>query len=138
MKQLIRVVLDTNVILSAIIFGGKPRTILENVIRGNIRLCISEAILNELKRVLNRPKFHYPVEIIRLIMSELTSIGELIDPTARISIIRTDPEDNRILECAVEAGVDYIVTEDLHLLELGKYENIRIVTPAQLCDELDM
>ena len=71
-------------------------------------------------------------------MSELTSIGELIDPTTRISIIRTDPEDNRILECAVEAGVEYIVTGDSHLLELGKYENNWILTPAQFCDKLDM
>lgn len=135
---MIRVVLDTNVILSAIIFGGKPRTILENVIRENIGLYISEAILNELKRVLNRPKFHYPAEIIRLIISEFTSIGELVDLTTRISIIRRDPEDNRILECAVEAGVDYVVTGDSHLLELGKYENIWILTPAQFCDKLDM
>lgn len=135
---MIRVVLDTNVILSAIIFGGKPRTILENVIRKNIGLYFSEAILNELKRVLNRPKFHYPAKIIRLIISEFTSIGELVDPTTRISTISRDPEDNRILECAVEAGVDYVVTGDSHLLELGKYENIWILTPAQFCDKLDM
>jgi putative PIN family toxin of toxin-antitoxin system len=135
---LIRIVLDTDVILSAIIFGGKPRTILENVIRGNIGLYISEAILNELKRVLNRPKFHYSTEIIRLITSEFTSIAELVDPATRISVIRSDPEDNRILECAVEANVEYIITGDSHLLELRKYENIRILTPAQLCNKLDM
>ncbi|MBA7617882.1 hypothetical protein ES703_25200 [subsurface metagenome] len=126
-----KVVLDTNVIISAIIFGGKPRAVLESAMRGNIRLCISEEILDETERVLKRPKFNYPSEIIKLITNELTFIGDSITPSQKISLIKSDPADNKVLECALEADADYIITGDTHLLGLGSFEKIKIVTPAQ-------
>ena len=128
---MIRVVLDTNVIISAIIFSGKPRTVLEAAIKGEICLCISEEILNELNQVLKRPKFSFPLEIIQSIVNELLLISDLIVPSRKIIVIESDPADNMILECAVEANVDYIVTGDSHLLKLGSFENIKIITPAQ-------
>jgi putative PIN family toxin of toxin-antitoxin system len=103
---MLKVVLDTNVLISAILFGGKPRQILEKAIRGEIRLCLSERILEELRGVLQRSKFDYSPEMIQFILTELTAIGDFVNPSQTINVVFEDPEDNRILECAVEAGAN--------------------------------
>ena len=126
-----KIVLDTNVLISAIVFGGKPRKILESVIRGELTLFLSEDILDELKAVLQRPKFGFPSEVIRIILAELHTIGAIVTPSKRISAIQEDPDDNRILECAVEGSAKYIVSGDTHLLNLRQYLNIRIVSPDE-------
>ena len=132
---MIKVVLDTNVIISAIIFGGKPRIVLEGAIKGKFRLCISGEIINELNRVLKRPRFGFPLEIIQSIVNELLLISDLIIPSEEITIIEADPADNIILECAKEANADYIVIDDTHLLKLGSFKNIKIITPSQFIDK---
>jgi putative PIN family toxin of toxin-antitoxin system len=104
----LRVVLDTNVLISAILFGGKPRQILEKAIRGEIRLCISEPILEELKGVLQRSKFDYSTEMIQVILTELTGVADSVNPSRTINVVSEDPEDNRILECAVEAEMKIV------------------------------
>jgi putative PIN family toxin of toxin-antitoxin system len=131
-----RVVIDTNVLISALMFGGNPREILQRAIRGELRLCISEEILSELGAVLQRPKFGFPVTMVNQILSELAAIAELVVPSEEISHIESDPADNRVLECAVEAGVEYVVSGDKHLLELGEYATIRILTPSQFLAEI--
>ena len=73
-----RIVLDTNVLISALMFGGNPRTILEKVIRGDIELYLSEAIISELGEVLKRPKFGLPLSIVNQIISELSAISESV------------------------------------------------------------
>jgi len=105
----LRVVLDTNVLISAILFGGKPRQILERAVRGDIRLCLSEPILEELKGVLQRSKFDYSPEMIQFILTELTGIADFVNPSETLNIVLEDPEDNRILECAIEAKANYIM-----------------------------
>lgn len=124
-----KIVLDTNVLISAIVFGGKPRKILEAVLRGEISLFFSEDILDELKAVLQRSKFGFPPGVIRTILSELHTIGTIVTPSKRIFEIQEDPDDNRIIECAVEGSAGYIVSGDTHLLNLRLYQNIRIVSP---------
>jgi len=132
----VRVVLDTNVLISAILFGGKPRQILEKAIRGEIRLCISEPILEELKGVLRRSKFDYSPEMIQIILTELTGIAYLVNPSKTIRVVLEDPEDNRILECAVEAEANCIITGDSHLLKLIRYQNIEILNPLGFLEKL--
>ncbi len=127
---MLRVVLDTNVLISAILFGGKPRQILEKAIRGEIRLCLSEPILEEVKGVLKRPKFDYSPEMIQIILTELTGIADIVNPSETIHVVLEDPDDNRILECAVEARVNYVVTGDLHLLKLSMYRDTEILNTA--------
>jgi putative PIN family toxin of toxin-antitoxin system len=124
---MLKVVLDTNVLISAILFGGKPRRILEKAIRGEIRLCLSEPILEELSGVLRRSKFDTSIERVQIILTELTSIADLVNPSQIIRLVLEDPDDNRILECAVEAKASYIVTGDFHLLKLSRYRDIEIV-----------
>jgi predicted nucleic acid-binding protein len=107
------IVIDTNVIISALLFGGKPQRVLEMVLKGTVRMAMSKEMLDE------------------IIVRELESISDLVVPLRRIEAIRADPYDNMVLECAVTAGADCIVTGDAHLLELKEFETIRIVTPAQ-------
>jgi putative PIN family toxin of toxin-antitoxin system len=126
-----KVVLDTNVLISAIAFGGKPRQILEAVFRGEIALFLSEYILDELKAVLERPKFGFPSEVILTILSELHTIGTFVTPSTRILEIQEDTDDNRIIECAVAARANYIISGDTHLLNLKQYQNVRIVSPDE-------
>jgi len=132
----LRVVLDTNVLISGILFGGKPRQILEKAIRGEIRLCLSEPILEELKGVLQRSKFDYSPEMIQFILTELTGIADFVDPSETIKVVLEDPEDNMILECAAEAKANYIITGDFHLLKLGRYLNTEVLTAAAFLEKL--
>ncbi len=133
---MLKVVLDTNVLISAILFGGKPRQILEKTIRGEIRLCISEPILDEFRGVLQRPKFDFSPEMIEVILTELTRVADFVNPSKRIGVVLEDPEDNRVLECAVEAEANYIVTGDSHLLKLSRYQNIEIVNAVAFLEKL--
>jgi putative PIN family toxin of toxin-antitoxin system len=125
-----RIVLDTNVLISAILFGGAPRRVLELVISGVVDCTLSPVILDELKDVLQRPKFGFAPDLCLHIIEELYGACDIISPSVSVDVIRADPDDNRILECAVEAEAHFIVSGDAHLLDLGTFETIRIVSPA--------
>jgi putative PIN family toxin of toxin-antitoxin system len=126
-----KVVLDTNVLISAIVFGGNPRKLLEEILRGEPKLFLSDFILDELKGVLKRPKFGFPPEVILSIITELNAIGYIVTPSEKIRKIKEDPSDNRILECAMEAKADYIISGDIHLLSLKGHRNVRVIGPAE-------
>jgi putative PIN family toxin of toxin-antitoxin system len=127
----IRIVLDTNVLISALLFGGNPQAVLEKAIMGQISLVLSREILTEFEDVLCGKKFAYPPEIARNIVRELEAVSELVFPARKIDAVKADPYDNLILECAVTAGVDFVVSGDNHLLELRRFEGIPILSPAQ-------
>ncbi len=126
-----RIVLDTNVLISALLFGGNPREILDRVIRGEVILYLSEPILTELGNVLQRSKCGFPHTIVSQIVTELSAISELVLPAEITQEIKADEADNHVLECAVEAHADYIVSGDSHLLELKKYRSFQVVSPQQ-------
>ena len=132
-----RIVLDTNVLISAILFGGTPRRVLDLVISGSVDCTLSIAILDELRDVLERPKFGFSADVCLHITEELHGVCDIITPSVRIDAIRSDPDDNRILECAVEAHAHYIVSGDPHLLALGTFERIRILSPADYLKEFE-
>jgi uncharacterized protein len=125
-----RIVVDTNVLISAILFGGKPRKILDLVISGSIECFLSTAILDELKNVLCRPKFGVSADACFHIVEELHGISILVAPSVQIDAISSDPDDNRVLECAIESRADFIISGDPHLLSVGKFKNIIILSPA--------
>ena len=125
-----RVVLDTNILISAIVFGGPPRKVLEMVIGGDVNCSLSFAILDELRDVLQRPKFGFSPDQTVAVIDELNGICDMLNPPRRIRRIKFDPDDNRILECAVEAQADSIISGDAHLLELGDYRGIPIMSPS--------
>ncbi|MGD9162030.1 MAG: putative toxin-antitoxin system toxin component, PIN family [Desulfobacteraceae bacterium] len=129
------VVLDTNILISAIVFGGKPREILRKIISGKIRLAISQDILDEVVAVLSGNKFKYPSKVAHEIRNAIEELGELFVSGKRINIVKKDPDDNRILECALAADAEFIISGDKHLLELMKYKNTQIISPAAFLDK---
>lgn len=133
-----RIVLDTNVLISAILFGGKPRRVLDLVISGLVDCTLSTVILDELKDVLQRPKFGFFADACFHLIEELHGACDIISPSVNVDVIRSDPDDNRIVECAVEAQAHFIVSGDPHVLDLGKFEKIRILSPADYLKEFEV
>lgn len=127
---MVNIVLDSNVIISALLFGGKPRDILELVISGRVDLYLSNQILEEIGGVLKGSKFQFPSRVVGVILKELEALTHLVEPRISIDCIVDDPTDNKILECATASHSEFIVTGDVHLLKLKKYEYISIVNPA--------
>lgn len=134
MKPKIKVVFDTNIYLSAILFGGNPRTCL-NLARGReIKLFASKPILLELVRNL-QDKFLWDKEAIEEVIEGLVDFVDIVLPKVQITLIKTEPKDNKILECALEAQVDYIVSGDKkHLLSLQNFKDISLVSVKQFLE----
>lgn len=95
-------------------------------------------ILDELKGVLQCPKFGFPADLCFHIIEELHGACDIISPSVSVDVICSDPDDNRIPECAVEAQAHFIVSGDPHLLDLGKFEKIRILSPADYLKEFEV
>src|SRR3989344_3266179 len=120
MTKLPKVVLDTNVLISALIFGGKPKKILINSKEKKVKAFISAPILLELAKKLDS-KFSWKEERIKETVGILPKFMTVIYPAARLNLVKKDPSDNKILECAFEAKANYIVTGDKHLLEIKEF-----------------
>ena len=120
-----KVVLDTNILISAIIFGGKPRDILQLVLHKRIIAVTSPSLITELGEVLIK-KFDFLPERVQLIVKKLKRNFKVVNPSVGIHILKDEP-DNRVLEAAIESNCDYIITGDKELLKLRLYKNIRIV-----------
>jgi len=128
---MLKAALDTNVLVSATLFGGNPEKILDLVEEGKIIILISQEILEEFREVLQE-KFGFSSSMAELAASGIREISTLITPTQRLNIIKEKEADNRVLECAVEGKAQYIVTGDAkHLQPLKKYQEIKILSPAQ-------
>jgi len=131
---MLRVVLDTNVIISAILFGGKPEEIIKLASSEKITMVISHDILAEIVFIL-RSKFDWSGTQVEYADRMLRNIAAIITPRERLQVIKKDEADNRILECAVEGDADLIVSGDKkHLLPLQCYKQIPIVTAATFLD----
>ena len=130
------VVFDTNILISALFFHGKQRQILEHAISQDINLIISEPILEELSEVLSRHKFAIKKELIYITVSEIIEISKIVYPKNLIDVIKVDPDDNRILECALEGRADYIISGNKHLLDLEIYEGIKIINTVKFIEIL--
>jgi putative PIN family toxin of toxin-antitoxin system len=121
-----RVVLDANIFVSSFFWGGNPRMVLERVIKGIDELFITKEILDETEEVMRRPKFHADKEEIDYFINSLEEIGNRIIPKRQIKNGSRDKTDNKYIECGIAAKVNYIVSGDIHLLELREYGNIKI------------
>jgi putative PIN family toxin of toxin-antitoxin system len=128
--------LDTNVIVSGILFQGPPRRCLEAAIAGRYRPAASHPILTETESVLQRRKFGLTDAFVAITMRELESLCDLHFPKVLHNVVIRDPKDNMIVDCAVEATANYIVSGDKDLLSLGTAVGIPIVSPAVFIDAL--
>ena len=127
--MILRVTADTNVYISGLNFGGKPRAVLEAARRGEIELALSPPIMAEIARILTH-KFKWPENDLAEISRQLRSFTFPVEPNLLLDVIADDASDNRIIECAVTSSSEYIVSGDAHLIGLKEYAGIRIVNPS--------
>ena len=124
-----RVTLDSNVYLSGLVFGGKPKRILEMAIEGEIEAAISEPIVNEVRRHL-LGKFGWSEPRAAEAIESILEFAKHVEPAEAVDAIPSDPDDNRVLECAAAGGSEIIVTGDEDLLGLGSFRGIEIMRVA--------
>lgn len=122
-----KVVLDTNIIISAFGWDGKPKEIIEKIVENELEWVISQDQFEELSKVLDYEKFNFSEEQKEKIKAIVLSISTLVYPKIRLDIVKEDKEDNRILDCAIEGNADYIITGDSHLLKLKEFKGIKIL-----------
>ncbi len=126
-----KVVIDTNVFVSGLTFKGKPREVLDLIWRGDIEACISFFILKELEEILKKD-FSWDRDQIKYTVEKIKAKTILVQPKNRVSVIKENDDDNRILECAIEGRVQYLISGDRrHLLPLKEYDRIKILSPAE-------
>ena len=126
-----RVVFDTNVLVSATLSRGKPYTVLELAERGDIDSVTSPNIIDELEDVLSRERLPFESEQINEFVGKILSMSELVTPEMDLEAVEDDPDDDKILECAVAGNADYIVSGDSHLLDIEEYRGVEIVSPDE-------
>jgi putative PIN family toxin of toxin-antitoxin system len=126
-----KVVLDANIFVSSLIWGGKPRKVFDRARRDTDKLYVTEEILAEIANVIYRPKFHAEKSEKDSYMETIRKIGRKVTPQKLTGKGSRDKTDNKYIECAIAGNVDYIISGDIHLLELKQYENIRIVTVGE-------
>lgn len=137
---MIKAVLDTNVLVSAMLRPlGKPAQILEQQ-PSRFELFLSEAILDETWEVLQRKRIRKkdPItkQAIEAFFVRLRTASIMVIVVDVENIITTDPPDNVVLACAVQSNADYLVSGNLHFLNLKKHRNVKMVTPAQFLEIL--
>jgi putative PIN family toxin of toxin-antitoxin system len=129
------VVLDTNVIISALLSAsGAPAEIINHWQAGEFNNATSKLLIKELENGLTYPKV---VEYLKASVNDTLSFlryfrqfSEVVEPDFSLNIIRDDPDDNRVLECAIAANVAYIISGDKHLLALEEFRGVVILTPT--------
>jgi len=125
------IVCDTNVFISALVLlGGNPDKIVRACMSGRFQNATSPDLLAEFKRVLML-KFNYTTKEAQEMITMVTHFSMLVDPNKRLTVVKADDADNRVIECAITAKARYIVTGDkTHLLPLKRVDEIDIISPA--------
>jgi len=135
----IRVVLDTNTLISALLFSGTASRLAPLWQSRRITVLVSKEILQEYLRVLAYPKFQLGDHEIRaLVEEELLPFAETIRVRRRLAVVRRDPEDDKFLECAVAGRAEYLVTGDRDLREFGSYRGITILTVGEFLERMNL
>ena len=131
---MVRVVLDANVVVSSVLIQlGNPAIILKMLISGEIQNSTTPEIIDEIKDVLERPRISKRINPLdqEFILHAFEEFSEKINPGITFAEVKDDPDDNKILECAVAAAAEYIISGDNHLLKLREFRGIKIVNPAE-------
>jgi uncharacterized protein len=131
-----RVVADTNIVISGLLWRGNPRRVLDAAREGKIDLFTSAVLLTELEDVLGRDRFKKHLESAGVAAHELVlgyaALASVIQPASIDPVILADPDDDAVLACAVTAQAEIIVSGDNHLLRLSQYRDMPILTVAEL------
>ncbi|HXV09118.1 MAG TPA: putative toxin-antitoxin system toxin component, PIN family [Burkholderiales bacterium] len=139
MHSAVRIVLDTNTVVSALLWGGPPYALIEAATEERVELYSSKTLLEELADVLGRPKFARQLARAQRTVADLIEqyrgLVELVEPASVTPSVRDDPDDDHVLACALAANADAIVSGDAHLQTLASYQGIPILAAAQ-CRQL--
>jgi putative PIN family toxin of toxin-antitoxin system len=130
-----RIIIDTNVLISALGWPGKPRQILGSVLCGELELLISKKQWAEIKRVLNYPKLKFSEEQKQRFLDILANVAHIVETHNTVNIIKEDTSDNMFLEAALETNAEFIISGNLHLLKLKEFKGTLIITPAQFLEK---
>ncbi len=131
-KGVTRVVLDTNVLVSALLFKGKLSGFVALWQEGGLAPLLSKETFVELRKVLTYPKFALDQEEIGAILEDaILPFFEIVDPVEPIEGVSTDPDDDPFIACAVSGGAEFVVTGDAHLVGLKRYKAVKVVTPSE-------
>ena len=130
---MIAAVCDSNVYISAIVFGGIPRDVVMLGEHTQIQLLVSPGLISEVERVLAR-KFEWEQRRVRRICQPLWEAARLVKPAAEVDVCR-DPKDNHLLALALDGEAQYLITGDSDLLVLNPFRDIHILTPARFLDK---
>lgn len=132
----IRVVVDSNVWISGLIFGGQPEKIIKLFAEGHILLIVSAELLSELRRKIIE-KFPLFAPNLDLLEASILNDAIVVKLGSRTINISRDPDDNKVIETAVIGNCNYIISGDNDLLIIGSYKNIRIVNPTDFLNIID-
>ncbi len=131
-----KIVADTNTLISALFWTGNERNIINLVEEGRLELLITREILNELENVLTRDHFKLKLDDVdantQNVLDKMISISTIINPNEKIDVIKDDPDDNKFLECALSGKADCIVSGDSHLLNLREFRGMKIIKSSTL------
>jgi uncharacterized protein len=137
-KQVIRVVLDTNVIVSAVLFSGELSKIVTFWQTGKIIPVISKGTFDELITVFKYPKFSLSSnEIKDILENEILAFFEIVESAKEPKSVCRNPDDDKFIGCAISAKAKYVVSGDKDLSELKKYKTVKIITPAEFLKMFD-
>src|SRR3989344_8504542 len=126
-----RIVADTNFLISATQWDySVAHKLLKKLIISDAEIFTTQDILDETSEVLERD-FEYSKNGANNIIKKILLFAKLIEPKQKINVIKDDPDDNKVIECAIESFSDYIITYDRHLLKLKEYKGIKIITPEE-------
>ena len=131
---MIRVLPDTNIIISSVFWIGNPYEVIRRGILGGYKLVISAEILDEVVDKL-RNKFQFPEESIQELIDILMTYCHIVEVTSKFDVVR-DKKDNKIIECAFDGKVDYIVTGDPDLLDLKEFKGIKIINANEFLENI--
>ncbi|MDP3733925.1 MAG: putative toxin-antitoxin system toxin component, PIN family [Nanoarchaeota archaeon] len=129
-----KVVLDTNIFISALGWDKEPRKILYRCLTGEFDLVTSTQQLQELQRVINYPKFNFSDEQKQRLMSLILETATVVEVLGIVNIIKEDVDDNIIIETAVVGNAQFIISGDQHLLKLKEFTTIKIVNPREFLE----
>ena len=128
-----KITVDTNVLISSTFWYGTSDKIIEKVENKEIELILSKEIIEEFTQVLEYEEIQQKIKDKNLEMrrsvERIVAISTIVEPKHLLDVVKNDPKDNKIIECAVEGNFDYIISRDNHLLSLKKYNGIEILSP---------
>jgi len=137
-KKVKKIVLDTNILVSALLFKGELTKIVELWEKGEIIPVISKETFEEFKRVLAYPKFSLTEKEVKSIIEEnVLPFFEVVDITTKVSGVCRDPDDEKFLSCAIAASADFIVSGDKDLSDLSRYKSVKIIKVSDFIKMFD-